>query len=562
MFLQTKTWLLLLFALLLGGPACLTARAMWCPFCSAVSLTFTEQLDASDVVVVAKLLELPPPAEDPDADFPKAKFEIVQVIKGDQIVAPEMTFWTQLVGRHQPGQKFLVMGVDPPRLAWSTPMKASDRVFQYLLDIQKLPPSGPQRLAFFQNYFEDDESMLAFDAYDEFARASYDDLIALKPLMQREKLVNWIKDPNVSTSRRRLYFTMLGVCGTADDVKLLEDLIRSDDHHQRAGLDALVASYLTLTGDRGLDLVEQTFLSDPDTEYVDARDVVSALRFHGSETSILSRDRIVAAVRHILDRPKMADMVIPDLARWEDWDVMKRLVQMFKDAEQDNNYVRVPIISYLRACPLPEAQQYLTELAQLDPDAVRRADFFAGGFGDDDPFSETNTDEAAADTGTTTNASSPGSEGSPGEADSSDLPAPSSETPTESPPQPSSTESNQSSSREQSVSDTMVTTANEPSHVVRRIPLSSSELRVNGDALDMAEQTSLARRSSVDSMADRPPVTAALSPNNGPQALPVAAAELPRSATWLIIFVPMGVSVVLFMLLWSIVSGWFERLIF
>ena len=34
----------------------------------------------------------------------------------------------------------------------------------------------------------------------------------------------------------------------------------------------------------------------------------------------------------MLDRPELADLVIPDLARWKDWASMDRLVQMFKDA--------------------------------------------------------------------------------------------------------------------------------------------------------------------------------------------------------------------------------------
>ncbi len=319
-----------------------------CPFCSAVALTFSEQLNSNDVVVVAKLLEVPPPLDDPEADFPKAKFEIVNVIKGDKFVGKEMQFRTQLVGNYPVGQKFLVMGVDPPRLAWSTPMKASDRVFQYLEDIQQLPEKGPERLIFFQDYFEHEESMLAFDAYDEFARAPYEDLIAMKDQMQRDKLLGWIQDSETSVNRRRLYFTMLGVCGQAEDVKILEELIESGDRKKRAGLDALIACYLMLKGETGVDLIEKSFLDNSEADYVDILAAVSALRFHGTEVEVVSKERIVKAIRHLLDRPKMADMIIPDLARWEDWTVMERLVQMFKDADEETNWLRVPVISYLR----------------------------------------------------------------------------------------------------------------------------------------------------------------------------------------------------------------------
>jgi hypothetical protein len=78
----------------------------------------------------------------------------------------------------------------------------------------------------------------------------------------------------------------------------------------------------------------------------------------------------------MLDRPELADLVIPDLARWQDWSAMDRLVKLFKDADQNSSWVRVPVINYLRACPLPEAKQHIEELAKIDPDAVKRASSF------------------------------------------------------------------------------------------------------------------------------------------------------------------------------------------
>ena len=355
-----------------------TSNAAICPFCSAVSLTFSEQMNANDIAVVAKLVEVPVPNPDPDADFPKATFEIMKILKGEKFVKSGMTFKTQLVGVYPEGQKFLIMGIDPPRVAWTTPMKASDRVFDYLATIQKLPEKGPERLIFFQDYFEDEEPVLAFDAYDEYARAPYEDLIGMKDQMKREQLIEWIKSPKTSVNRRRLYFTMLGVCGTQDDIPLLEELISSDSRKKRAGLDALIACYLNLKKADGVQLIEDRFLKNQEADYVDTLAAVSALRFQGTEVDFIPKKRIVAAVRHLLDRPKMADMIIPDLARWEDWSVMDKLVQMFKDADADSNWLRVPVITYLRACPKQEAKTYIEELRKIDPEAVERADFFLG----------------------------------------------------------------------------------------------------------------------------------------------------------------------------------------
>jgi hypothetical protein len=231
-------------------------------------------------------------------------------------------------------------------------------------------------LAFFQNYFENADSLLAADAYDEFAKAPYTDLVALKERMPRENLIKWITDKNVSTSRRRLYLCMLSVCGKPDDVAMLEKLIRSEDRQTRTALDAMIGSYLTLKGADGMPLVEDLFLKNADAEYTDTYSAIMALRFIGTETTASPRQRLMEGLRHMLSRPRLADLVISDLTRWQDWSAMPRLVELFKTADDQSAWVRVPVINYLRACPLPEAKTHLDELAKIDPDAVKRASYY------------------------------------------------------------------------------------------------------------------------------------------------------------------------------------------
>jgi outer membrane biosynthesis protein TonB len=49
---------------------------------------------------------------------------------------------------------------------------------------------------------------------------------------------------------------------------------------------------------------------------------------------------------------------------------------LFKTSDDESNWVRVPVVNYLRACPLPEAKTKLDELAKLDPETVKRANSF------------------------------------------------------------------------------------------------------------------------------------------------------------------------------------------
>jgi hypothetical protein len=82
----------------------------------------------------------------------------------------------------------------------------------------------------------------------------------------------------------------------------------------------------------------------------------------------------------------LADLVIPDLARWQDWSQMQRLAELFKDAKEQSSWVRVPVINFLRACPKPEAAELIKELEKIDPEAVKRANtFFPFGGGASSP---------------------------------------------------------------------------------------------------------------------------------------------------------------------------------
>jgi hypothetical protein len=80
----------------------------------------------------------------------------------------------------------------------------------------------------------------------------------------------------------------------------------------------------------------------------------------------------------LLDNPEFADQVIPDLARWEDWSVLDRLVEMFKSSDK-NGYVRQPVVTYLTVASEQQgdvgtrAQTALNELEQIDPEGVKQA---------------------------------------------------------------------------------------------------------------------------------------------------------------------------------------------
>jgi len=381
-----------LAAVILATPSAVRA----CPFCSAVSLTFAQEIAQSQAAVIARLVEPPPPGSlspRSDGPLPKGRFAVVKPLKGGDLLAEAgivpggREIETIMLEEHPVGTQYLLMGVEPSNLVWSSPIKVSDRAVAYLEKLADLPEKGADRLAFFQDHLEDEDDTLARDAYDEFAVSPYADVRALKPRMDPARLLGWIENPKVQPNRRRLYATMLGVCGSPADAERVGRLLDGkglppDLVEARSGLDALIACYVTLEGPAGLDLVDRLFLrradQGQDIPFAETYAAVMALRFLGEEGDVVPRKRVLASLRLLLDEPKLADLVIADLARWEDWSVVERLVALFKDAEADNIFVREPVVNYLRACPLPEASAAIAELAKIDPEAVRRAATLAG----------------------------------------------------------------------------------------------------------------------------------------------------------------------------------------
>ena len=418
MFSKNIFGLVFFFCPLIFGSAALQA----CPFCSATAQTLSQEMDSSDVVVLARLVKgALPPKNGPDAlgrfgvidpDTGIATFEIYKTLKGEPLLKGIEKIDVVFFGPPEKDKSFLITGIGTEKVDWSTPLPLSDKAVQYVEQLPNLPADGAARLEFFQQHLEDDNPLLRQDSYDEFARAPYDEVIALADRMDHDQLVEWISSSTTGPSRRRLYLTMLGVCGNQGDLPLLKDMIFSDHRevepgvkqlvqaglslggpialplvteivrsHERSrklGLDAMIACYIKLAGPEVLPAINERFLKDTKAEYTHTYNALMALRFHGEETDVIPRKQLLESVRLLLDHPDFADQVIPDLARWDDWEILDRLVAMFGNAD-DRSFVRQPIVTYLIVASEQEgdvgtrAKKALEKLESLDPESVERA---------------------------------------------------------------------------------------------------------------------------------------------------------------------------------------------
>ena len=404
----------------------LTSLAVACPYCTVESQTLTEEIAASDAVVLARLIKPAVPlTEGPNAlgefgvvdpETGRAKFEIEEILLGDNLLEGVEQIEAVFFGEPDDTKQYFIRGVGMGTVAgdldWNIPMPLTDAAVDYIHQLDGLPEAGPKRLEHFLQYLQHEDPLLAQDTYDEFARAPYADLIALADQIDRPQLWQWIEDRDVSPSRRSLFFTMLGVCGKDDDIARLRKMMLADQRVLRSaaeaaaaaslglggaitlpvtpemvsmeqrrkqlGFNALVGCYLKLSGSDGLDVIDEYFLADPDADPTKVYGALIALRFLGEETDDVPMERLLESMRLVLGKPDFAEQAITDLARWEDWSVLDRLVTMFENAPP-RTYVKEPIVAYLdqasrQAGSVGErANTALEKIEQLDPDTVKRA---------------------------------------------------------------------------------------------------------------------------------------------------------------------------------------------
>ena len=194
-----------------------------CPFCNAVSQTLRQEMQAMDAVVIATAIQ---GDKDRDKETGQVAMKVKLVLKGDEFCSVGQTVDAVYYGEVKAGRTFLLSGVDPPKLQWSC-LPLSKRAEKYVVDITELEDDDVERLRFFHRYLEDEETMLARDAYDEFASAPYAAIKGLKSDMDHDQLIKWIRSTELGADRKRLYLTMLGICGSKKDLPLLKEIMQS-----------------------------------------------------------------------------------------------------------------------------------------------------------------------------------------------------------------------------------------------------------------------------------------------------------------------------------------------
>lgn len=411
------------------------ARA--CPFCQGGSgLTLAEEVAASDLVVLLQWVsgqeagentsgmttyevvaalrqqqrtpaelkrraeESPKPQSAPlaggidDSSVVDAKSSLpddhrTQFKKGDRIT----------LGRYRtgkPGDLFLLMGTLNERgtaVEWGGPQEITEAGFGYISQAPSPEVDPIDRLRYFVKFLEFPDELVAGDAYREFAKAPYERIVPLAKDLSRAKIRGWLTDEKTPQVRIGLYGLMLGLCGDDSDARLMAEKISGQEMTDdvRLGIDGVMAGYLLLTGSKGLDFIDETKLHSRTSPVSETFAAIQAVRFMWQYASgRIEKDRLRTSLRSLVDRPELVDFVIPDLARWEDWSVQDRLMELYGVGEYDVPQIKQAIVQYMLASARPQAKgngpepervakgrKYLQTLREKDPETVANAERFS-----------------------------------------------------------------------------------------------------------------------------------------------------------------------------------------
>ena len=337
-----------------------SARA--CPFCSAPQLTMAEMIDQSDHLLLGEWLQGSRPTSESAGSV---DFRIIEVGRSqDDLLEVEQTITLPFYVSREAGERFALMGPGTDYLNWQPPTKITDDSWEYIRNCptpEKDPERRTKRLAWFLPYLEHAELLVSNDAYGEFASAPYKTIRPLSDQMPREDLRTWVADPETPVTRVALYGMMLGLCGTKDDAGVMEKKIMTIDSDFRLGLEGIMSGYLMLTGEEGLQQLEdakircRTYIDSDGEEkklpFSETYATVNTLRFMRKyEPDRIPLERLASSMYLLLERPELSDLIIPDLARWQDWSAQGRLMKMFDEEEFQIPSIKRAIVRYMLAC--------------------------------------------------------------------------------------------------------------------------------------------------------------------------------------------------------------------
>lgn len=363
-------------ALLLGGFWLLaTARMSACPFCTMQGQTLTGEVGTASMVLFGKLSNASEKNETVD-------IEIESVIKDHPArgKAKKLTL-SRYVDLSLTGDKdrFLVFcdifkgKIDPYR---GMALKVGSKLPEYLQGALKVKDKPvTERLKFFFDYLDNDDTEISNDAYKEFGNSDYADFKAMAKDLPVERVIKWLKSPDTPSFRMGLYASMLGHCGKEKDAKVLKALLDDPERKAGSGVDGILAGYTMLKPKEGWAYL-QSVLKNRKEEFMFRYAALRAVRFlYDYRSDVMDKKQLIDGVCLLLDQEDIADLAIEDLRKWQAWDKASKVLALVGTEAYKQPIVKRAVLRYCLQCSgNKDAEAFVAARRKADPKAVEEAD--------------------------------------------------------------------------------------------------------------------------------------------------------------------------------------------
>jgi hypothetical protein len=348
--------------------------ALACPFCKALGPTLAQLRQQASVAALVELETQTPSRQ--------SRLRLHRVFVGAERLQGTETLDVALDAAGRPGGLLLVFGNGPPdapptQLAWHA-VSVNENSYAYFARAPSPKSPAAERLRYFAPFLEHADPLIAEDAYLEFGHATFGEVASVADVLPLARMRGWLTDPKVPPERKGFYGLALGLTRDPGSRRagalVLRQLILAPEDDFRAGFDGIIGGYLLLAGREGLQLVETQYLANPRAADGDVRHAMAALRFYHEYGRDIPPARLQSALRHVLARPEFAAAAVTDLARWQDWSALERVVALYTKPGYSDPAIRRAIVGYLLACPERQANEALARLRQVDPQGVAAAE--------------------------------------------------------------------------------------------------------------------------------------------------------------------------------------------
>jgi hypothetical protein len=249
----------------------------------------------------------------------------------------------------------------------------SDQGLEYVKKVLALDPNDTAgNLPFYFRYLDNADHTIADDAFLEFARANYKDVVQAAPRLDPARLRTWLRDPTKTPpGRTGLFSLLLGHCGNDEDAETLRKLL-DDPRQPSSDLGAILPAYVMLKPKEGWAYLRDLFKDEKKPFPLRYAGLRTARFLVDFRPDLVGRKEASDGVVPMIEHEDLADFVIDDLRKWQRWDLTDRVLALQGKAVYKGQAVRRAMLRFALCCKdNKEAERFLSEQHAKDPELVR-----------------------------------------------------------------------------------------------------------------------------------------------------------------------------------------------